>query len=133
MYWKRGNLECKAKPDLVATIQDLRFCVDVKTTESVNPAAIARSIAKYGYHRQAAWYLDGQEAIGEPCEDFLFIFVEKTPPYLVTMCKLDDKALAKGRAECNRAVDSLLECRATGLYPCYTRDIITVSLPSWAA
>ena len=89
-------------------------------------------MAKWGYHRQAAWYLDGMEAVGQPCEAFLFIFVEKNFPHLVTMCQLDEAALTKGREDSDRAVEILQGCQSTGLYPCYTRDILTLGLPAWA-
>ena len=133
IFWQRDGIECKAKPDIISTIHGRRYLADFKTTESVNPKEVTRSIAKWHYHRQASWYLDGMTAIGEPCDAFIFIFVEKTYPHLVTMCQLDDDALAKGREDSARAVDTLKECRKTGQYPCYTRDILTISLPPWAA
>lgn len=133
-YWTRPDgVKCKIKPDIVSTFHNgLRFAADLKSTESVNPEAVRKSIANYGYHRQAAWYLDGLDATGTPCEAFIFIFVEKAHPYLVTMCQLDEEALAKGREDCERAVETLKICQETGLYPCYTREILTVSLPHWA-
>lgn len=133
IYWTFDGVPCKAKPDIVAEVYGRRFIADLKTTESVNPEAIRKSIAKWGYHRQAAWYLSGMEAVGKPCEAFIFIFVEKTYPYLVTMCQLDEDALAKGMEECLRAVSTLKECQASGTWPCYTREIITLGLPKWAA
>lgn len=133
VFWERDGIPCKAKPDMISIVFGNRYCADLKTTESANPEAIRRSIVKYGYHRQAAWYLAGLEATGQPCKAFIFIFVEKTYPHLVTMCQLDDAALRKGREECGRALGILRECRETGVYPCYTRDILTLSLPSWAA
>ena len=133
IYWTFDGVPCKAKPDIVAEVFGHRYIADLKTTESVNPEAIRKSIAKWGYHRQAAWYLSGMEAAGRPCEAFIFIFVEKTYPYLVTMCQLDEEALAKGMEECLRAVSTLKECQASGTWPCYTREIITLGLPKWAA
>lgn len=133
IYWNFDGVPCKAKPDIVAEVYGRRFIADLKTTESVNPEAIRKSIAKWGYHRQAAWYLSGMEAVGKPCEAFIFIFVEKTYPYLVTMCQLDEDALDKGMEECLRAVSTLKECQASGTWPCYTREIITLGLPKWAA
>lgn len=135
IFWERDGIACKAKPDIVSRIgsdtYQARYLVDLKTTDSANPDHVRRSIAKYTYYRQAAWYLDGMEAIGEPCDAFLFIFVEKTYPYLVTMCQLDSAALDKGRADCERAISTLKACRESGLYPCYTRNILTLSLPPW--
>lgn len=133
IYWTFDGVPCKAKPDIVAEVFGHRYIADLKTTETVNPEAIRKSIAKWGYHRQAAWYLSGMEAVGRPCDAFIFIFVEKTYPYLVTMCQLDEDALAKGMEECLRAVSTLKECRASGTWPCYTREIITLGLPKWAA
>ena len=133
IYWTFDGVPCKAKPDIVAEVFGHRYIADLKTTESVNPEAIRKSIAKWGYHRQAAWYLSGMEAVGRPCDAFIFIFVEKTYPYLVTMCQLDEEALAKGMEECLRAVSTLKECQASGTWPCYTREIITLGLPKWAA
>lgn len=133
IYWTFDGVPCKAKPDIVAEVFGRRYIADLKTTESVNPEAIRKSIAKWGYHRQAAWYLSGMEAVGKPCDAFIFIFVEKTYPYLVTMCQLDEDALAKGMEECLRAVSTLKECQVSGTWPCYTREIITLGLPKWAA
>ena len=133
IYWTFDGIPCKAKPDIVTEVFGRRYIADLKTTESVNPEAIRKSIAKWGYHRQAAWYLSGMEAVGKPCDAFIFIFVEKTYPYLVTMCQLDEDALAKGMEECLRAVSTLKECQASGTWPCYTREIITLGLPKWAA
>ena len=133
IYWTFDGVPCKAKPDIVAEVFGHRYIADLKTTESVNPEAIRKSIAKWGYHRQAAWYLSGMEAVGRPCDAFIFIFVEKTYPYLVTMCQLDEEALAKGMEEYLRAVSTLKECQASGTWPCYTREIITLGLPKWAA
>ena len=133
IYWTLDGIPCKAKPDIVTELNGRRYVADLKTTDSANPESIRKSIAKWGYHRQAAWYLSGMEAIGKPCDAFIFIFVDKKSPYLVTMCTLDDEALAQGMQECLQAVAHLKECQASNVWPCYTREIITLGLPKWAA
>lgn len=133
IYWTLDGVPCKAKPDMVCELNGRRYIADLKTTDSANPESIRKSIAKWGYHRQAAWYLSGMEAIGKPCDEFIFIFVDKKSPYLVTMCTLDEEALAQGMQECLRAVETLKECQASNVWPCYTREIITLGLPKWAA
>lgn len=132
IYWTRDDIECKCRPDIISTIDGLNFCADLKTAESANPDDIPRTVANYHYHRQAAWYLDGLAATGTPCEAFIFIFVEKEYPFLVTVFLLDEEALEKGRSDCSRAFNLLRTCRETGEYPCYTRNIETISLPRWA-
>jgi hypothetical protein len=131
--WTFDGVDCKCKPDIIANVGGTRYLADLKTTDSVNPSEISRSIAKWHYYRQAAWYLLGMEQTGRPCDAFIFIFVSKTAPHLVTMCQLDDEALKLGLDECMQAVATLKQCRETGVYPCYTRDILTLGLPKWAA
>ena len=107
--------------------------VDLKTCASADPDHIQRAIHNYGYHQQAAWYLDAVRDLGH-CDDpaFVFVFVEKAPPHLVHVVQLDADALAKG-AELNRqAIGVYADCQRTGLWPGYADDITTLSLPPWA-
>lgn len=134
IYWTRPDgIECKCKPDLVSLCDGVRIAGDVKTTEDASPEGIARSVAKYHYYRQASWYLSGLSAVGQECSYFVFIFVEKKFPFLVTPCILDEEALEKGRDDCERAVSKLKECREKNMYPDYshsdTGNLLTISLP----
>jgi len=66
--------------------------VDYKTAASANPRRFAKSVAEYGYHQQAAWYIDGLEQItGAADAAFLFVVQQKDPPWLVSVCQLDRK------------------------------------------
>lgn len=106
---------------------------DYKTTTSANPKTIPRTIEKWGYHCQAPWYLDALHAIGYPPETaFVFIFQEKTAPYLVSLAYLDGDALRTGRALNRRALDTYARCTAMGRWPGYSDDLTEVSLPPWA-
>lgn len=107
--------------------------VDYKTTASAEPHSIRKTIANYGYHQQAAWYVDTAHALDlAESVGFLFVFQEKSPPYLTNVVDLDDEALAVGRALNDRALEVFAECSATDTWPGYTTDIETVSLPPWA-
>jgi len=106
--------------------------VDYKTTDSADPSGIRRSIYRYGYYQQDPWYLDGLAALGVDDAAFLFVFQEKTPPYLVTVVELDDYDRAAGRDRNRRAIDIYAHCTATGEWPGYATDVIPISLPTWA-
>ena len=57
------------------------------------------------------------------------VFVDSAAPHLVTMAVLDEEALAEGFA-CNEdAIDLWVQCHETGIWPGYTSEIETVSLP----
>lgn len=106
--------------------------VDYKTTLSAEPAAFMRSVAKYGYYQQAAWYLDIVTTLGladDPA--FRFIAQEKTPPYLVTIFEMDEAALRVGRLRNREAINLFAECIARGEWPGYSSDVETIYLPSW--
>jgi PDDEXK-like domain of unknown function (DUF3799) len=106
---------------------------DYKSCQSADPRSIAKSVASFGYHVQEAFYRDGLQAL-EVAEDvaFVFIFQEKTAPYLITVVQLDLEALRIGRVLTDRACQVFADCTATDTWPSYTDDIETVSLPGWA-
>lgn len=134
IFWTYNGVPCKAKPDIVSVLPDGRRIIgDLKTTDSANPKHCERSIMKYGYYRQAAWYLSGMEFSGQPCDAFVFIFVEKTRPHLITCFEMSEDALKLGMRECDKAVTILKDCQEKNLWPCYTKDILTFELPEWAA
>lgn len=108
---------------------------DYKTCASAEPKAISKAMENYGYMQQAPWYLDGVKALGlhgsqEPA--FVFVFQEKTPPYLVTVAQPNPDALLWGARLNAKAIDTYRRCTATGVWPGYTDDVISVGLPAWA-
>lgn len=110
-----------------------RFVVDYKTCKDASPDAIGRAIYDRGYHQQAAWYLDGVGALGlidDP--GFVFVFQEKSAPYVVTVAQCDDTALLIGAARNRRAIETYMECRAAGRWPGYSNQLETIPLPHWA-
>lgn len=106
---------------------------DYKTTRSAEPGEFARSVARYGYHQQEAFYRDGIATLGLSDDvDFVFIAQEKVAPYLVTVNELDMIALMVGRDQNELAMRTFAECTATGIWPGYSDGINVLSLPEWA-
>jgi hypothetical protein len=106
---------------------------DYKTCVSAQREAIRKSVYNYGYHQQGPWYLDGVRALGL-AEDpaFLFVFQEKTPPYLINVVQLDSLAMTVGAGRNRQALEVYRDCVATGHWPGYDADIQLISLPPWA-
>lgn len=106
---------------------------DLKTANSANPGEFARQAANLGYHQQAAWYLDAVRALGLGGDDavFVFVVVEKTPPYLVSVIQLDVVAMRMGRALNQQAIRIYADCTRSGIWHSYTHDVALVSLPGW--
>jgi hypothetical protein len=106
--------------------------VDLKTCACAEPGAISGSVAKYGYYQQDPFYSDIYQALFGAEPVFLFVFVEKTPPHLVTVCQLDPDARDWGRVRNRKARDVYRQCMEVGRWPGYTDDVISVGLPGWA-
>ncbi|MDM4721132.1 PD-(D/E)XK nuclease-like domain-containing protein [Micromonospora sp. WMMA1363] len=107
--------------------------VDVKTCQSAAEADVSKSSANYGYHQQAAWYLDAVRDLGlSDNPAFVFIFVEKAPPHLVHVVQLGPDDVAAGHARNRKAIATYAECQSTGVWPGYPDDITTISLPAYA-
>lgn len=126
----RTGLKCGGRADF--HIPELRIAVDLKTTDNADPAAFARSVATYRYHVQDAHYRAGFAAIGEPIEHFLFLAVEKTAPFAVSVCYVDQAALFRGEEVRDRDMDRLRACIETGEWPAYGNDLIPIAMPAWA-
>lgn len=128
--WRRSRLDWM--PDLGA---GLPLIGDYKTCKSASPAAISKAVADFRYFMQDPWYRDGVKAVtGADCQ-FIYVFQETSPPYLVTVCQLDAAAVRHGRNENDRAIEIFRDCTASGNWPDYAageRDPLTISLPRWA-
>lgn len=128
--WRRARLDWLPERRGMGRVilADYKSCADAATD------AVSKSIYNYGYHVQAAWYLDGAQRLGLAGEDaaFLFVFQEKTPPYLVNVVQPDAMALRIGRSLNREAVDIYRRCRMTDVWPGYADDVQLVGLPAWA-
>lgn len=110
--------------------------VDIKTVEDARPDAFARQMLNLRYHMQAAYYLDiWNDSLppGEaPKESFVFIAVEKQPPYAVAVYDLARGAINTGREEYIRLLQLYMECERQGEWPGYNPDVQEINLPHWA-
>ena len=122
------------------------YTVDLKTTEDASLEEFKRSIAKFGYHRQNAVYVDGYKAVtGEDAKGFIFVAVEKKPPYAVAVYALDngsqegpennipatESSIDKGRTEYRELLSQYIDCKKSGVWPAYSDDVEEISLPGW--
>ena len=126
------GITLRFRPDWMGNLQDWPVCGDLKTTVSADPQDFARSVVKFGYGLQAAWYLAGLAAHGVTDARFVFVCVEKSPPYPVAVIELDAEAIAQGRIDMRRAIDLYKRCLDTDTWPAYGDGIHTISLPPWA-
>ena len=134
-YWhdEQTGVRLRFRPDWLTDPRKGRIIiVDVKTSVSASPQDFSSSAARYGYAIQAAWYLAAAKALEideEPV--FLFVVVDKTPPHMVSVIELDADAIAYGRRQMRRAINTYAECETSGVWPGWGNDVHLVGLPRW--
>jgi len=106
--------------------------VDVKTTLDASPKGFAKSVANFGYHVQGAYYLDICNDLGMEKECFVFVAIEKEPPYGVGIYQLSKDAIAHGRSQYKEWLEVLAKCLDKDEWPGYPEKFISIDLPSWA-
>jgi hypothetical protein len=121
------GLLLKGRIDCIATDDDgFTTVADIKTCEDASEEAFSKAIANWGYHRQAAYYMDLTGA-----SFFLFIAVEKKPPYAVNVFCLDEETVEIGRQAVRHDLNLLAECQRKGEWPAYGDGISHIKAPKW--
>lgn len=125
------NIKCRIKPDFINF--DLMMMIDVKTTQDCTRDAFIRSILKYQYDFQLAMYGEGTRLItGQSVNHFIFLAIEKDPPYEVGVYLCEESILNKGRNDYRRALDLLSDCLEKNHWPGYQASFESLGLPGWA-
>jgi len=127
------GVRLKARPDWMTERDGRVWLVDLKTSVTAEPKAFARRAADYKYHLQAAWYVQVAALLElDPQAAFVFIAVEKEPPYLVSVCEFDAEAMSEGLALMVNAIDTYALCKDGDFWPGYPEGITPMCLPRWA-
>jgi hypothetical protein len=123
----------KARADYLNSVSRGAIMIDLKSTTDANPIEFAKAVWEYSYFQQDPWYrMVYKLATGEDIVDFLFIAQEKTPPYLVSIDRLEFPDAEMGDRCNRRAIDLFAECIANNHWPDYAGRIHSVSMPPWA-
>lgn len=140
VYWRdeETGLLLRCRPDL--WVGDI--VMDIKTTEDASESAFERTVEKWAYHVQAAFYLDGTKAAIEQSggvlpeglkipKHFMFGPVEKKPPHLTAAYVLSPAVIEIGRREYRKNLATLAECLRTDEWPGHPQEVRVIELPAW--
>lgn len=135
-FWtdEEAGIQRRARFDWLRDVREGRRLIigDLKTAVSSEPDEFGRAAANYGYAIQAANYIDAAIALDlDPDPAFLFVAVEKEPPYVVTVGQLDEESLAVGRYLLRKAIRLFAECTERDEWPGYATGVAELSLPYW--
>ena len=95
-------------------------CVaDLKSTRDASPINFNRSVFSFGYHIQAAFYLDMINAVNNSRDTFCFIVQENKKPFQTGKRILHTDFLEMGRNEYRAALANYCKCLKSGFFPSY--------------
>lgn len=131
------EVACKGIPDIVCSNE---WIIDIKTTGDLTgftqgrDALVSRTIAEFGYHIQAAFYLTGaSEFYNERKTRFALIVVETKEPYRVYAMEINQAAIAAGEGEMVRLLQEYKRRLAENDWSEEgERCLLQVGIPAWA-
>lgn len=126
------KLRCKGLVDRLANVLGRMVVIDIKSTTDASIGAYSRDCAKWGYHIQSAFYLDGLSALHPADRKFMHLLTETDSPHLVAVRSLSGQALAQGRYDYRDCLRQCAECLRTDRWPGYQDENEEVDLPRWA-
>lgn len=129
IYWTddETGLLCKVRPD----IWHNNMIGDLKTTVSASYRDFQRSILSYGYHIQAGMIYEALRVVNKQVmNNFVYVAIEKEPPYALAVYQLDELALEQGVRVFKDILRGIRRCIDENNWPSYDSGLIT--LPTWA-
>ena len=132
-FWEHeSGTMIKTRPDAMHDGGPLgNLIVDLKTCASADPNEFGRTAHQFGYHIQQAHYQAGLKAVTGEDFDFLFVLVEKQPPFLVSVVELDAEDVARGAELAERGIRIFNDCTKSGVWPGYESSR-PIEIPQWA-
>ena len=128
--------ECKCRTDALTEIGENLIITDLKTTDCAETEAFMRAAIKYGYDFQAAMYSEGVKANTGREPLFVFIAIEKKPPYAINILQADKLLIRRGYDLFREYLGIYHECKTTDNWWGYLgryNQINNLALPAYLA
>lgn len=104
---------------------------DLKTCERADLESVEKAIGNFKYFKKAAFYLRIADLLKLDRNTFIFIFVEKSPPYAVACYQLADEVLRAGNILIERDLMLLRNCMAEDKWPGYGDGVRAAAVPNY--
>jgi len=123
------GLELKCRPDSYWMSQGVIY--DIKTCQDASPRGVAKDFQSYGYPLQAAFYMKVLRLAGFKATKFVFVHVEKTAPYAVSVNELSPEYLEWAEGQVDLTLVRIAEASLNGDYSTGWPTVTTIDLPRW--
>ena len=127
------TIPCKARPDYIREVEGRYDIIDLKTTLNAKERAFERTAFDYGYHLQAAFYHEGCTSVLDlGVREFIFIAVEKKPPYALMIYPADQSFMNLGHSKNSQLIQLYAKCQTENNWPKYQNNVRRLGVPAWA-
>jgi hypothetical protein len=116
VFWNdpEHDFPCQCRPDAMKP----PYVIDLKSCQDATYGAFQRDLVKYKYHWQAAHYLNGLSQVSPAVyTEFIFIAVEKTPPYTCCVYPLDPVDVESTLMHLTDIYERFADCLETDIWP----------------
>lgn len=126
------SIKVKARFDWLHSIDGLEpFILDIKTTQDASKSDFQKSISNFGYHIQAAFYLQIARLLGYEATCFKIVAVEKEPPFAVALYTVSEHAIEMGNREYQKLLSIYAMCHHHQEWYGYSEEDQIIDLPAW--
>lgn len=127
------GVELKCRPDYV----NHGALIDLKTCQDASEAGFTKACINFGYHIQAAFYLDVyNKANGTDLTEFFFVAVETKPPFAINTFKMGEVEIQLGREMYKKALKEYAEFKKDEKQELskfgYIKRVNEINFPLWA-
>ena len=136
LFWtdEMTSEPCKVRLDILTEIGGQPIIVDLKTTADASTDGFMRSAVRLGYHFQAAMYSEGYEKNYGKKPLFVFVVIEKEPPFSVNILQADEAFVSHGYDVFRELIGTYHQCKETNNWYGYlgAYEVINkLDLPPW--
>lgn len=139
-FWKDEltGEDCKCRADCVCEIDGINIIIDLKTVpkSKAKREEFESEAINYGYDFQSGMYLEGVEKNTQKKHLFVFIVVEKEPPYAVNILQADELFVKRGYDIFRELIGIYHDCKVNDNWYGYLGKfnmINNLALPAWLA
>lgn len=128
IVWEDPDFDilCKGRIDCRNDVWN--FLVDLKTTQDASKREFMRSVIKWGYDAQAAFYMDGWEDVtgGKAAKSFVIVATEKVPPFETACYAISPEFISRGRGIYKQALSKLRKALQEDDFKSYDQGLVSL-------
>lgn len=118
-YYEGAEMNLRGRFDMFRSDGNRAQIIDLKTCQDASPRGFEKSVRQWGYHRQAAMYSMLAKLCGFEHVDFIFVAVDKKPPFATGVYTLSASDEERGWDEVFRSLQALRQCMDEDKWPSY--------------